>query len=369
MWNDSKRLWYPQTPICAPKAQGFFVQNAVVAILSTTGHNQEDSLIISSRAFDMGMFRHDQFKWYSNKPPDATHPATPEYDTDGLPFIRSIIDTDSLVFANGSRNKSPHYLTVDKIELTPNTVRARTTQTRIPQQGDKFCSLHGQKGICGIVERPENLPFTRHGVTPDIIINPHAFPSRMTVGQILETLFGKSTTYHHNQTPNTFAHTQMNQITKGLQRAGFSSSGKEQMYDGPTGIPLTNTSFIGIASYLRLKHLVDDKIYARPATGPIDGLTRQPKSGRAQGGGLRLGEMEKDCLVAHGAIATLEEKMFTHSDQDTILSCTKCGTFDARCSCPQDHTTRLPMSFATKLLIRELMALNIKLTISTESTR
>ena len=369
MWNDSKRLWYPQKPICAPKTEGFFVQNAVVAILSSTGHNQEDSLIISSRAFDMGMFRHDQFKWYSNKPPSSpTYEPNSEYDKDGIPFIQSIISPDSLVFAHGSRNKSPTYLTIDKIELTPNTIRARTNQMRIPQQGDKFCSLHGQKGICGIVERPENLPFTRHGVTPDIIINPHAFPSRMTVGQILETLFGKSRTYAKIQSPVTFADTQMSDITQGLTRAGFSLSGKERMWDGPTGVPLTNPVFIGIASYLRLKHLVDDKIYARASTGPVDGFTKQPKSGRAQGGGLRLGEMEKDCLISHGAIAILQEKMFIHSDQDTIESCTQCGAFDRHCSCPDERTTLLPMCSATKLLIRELMALNIKLTLSTEET-
>lgn len=366
MVNSKKKLWYPQKPVVAKCCDGFFVQNVVIAILCTTGHNQEDSLIISSRAFDFGMFRHDQFVWNTISQPKAKHNFQQDenHDIDGLPFLNSDISPGDLVFANGCRNSGPVSRNVIRVELSGAGARARTREIRIPQQGDKFCSLHGQKGICGRVERPENLPFTRSGITPDLIINPHAFPSRMTIGQILEVITGKANMFGRTMDPVAFtknSHLASTKIKQQLKNAGFAISGKERMWDGISGLPLQHSVFIGVASYLRLKHMVDDKIYARGTSGPIDPLTSQPASGRASGGGLRLGEMEKDCLLAHGALGVLGEKLITHSDPDSIRRCSKCSTLDGMCSCCNEFQVNIPMCSATKLLVRELAALNIKL--------
>lgn len=374
MVNSKHKLWYPQKPVVAKCCDGFFVQNVVIAVLCTTGHNQEDSLIISSRAFDFGMFRHDHFVWNSISQPKKKHNNTQDdgnHDIDGLPFVNSDISPGDLVFANGCRNTGPISRNVIRVELSGAGARARTREVRVPQQGDKFCSLHGQKGICGRVERPENLPYTRAGITPDLIINPHAFPSRMTIGQILEVITGKAKMFSNTIDPIAFTKMSLNsstQIEKGLEKAGFGKSGKEQMWDGISGLPLEHPVFIGVASYMRLKHLVDDKIYARGTVGPIDPLTSQPVSGRASGGGLRLGEMEKDCLLAHGALGVLQEKLITHSDPDSMRRCSKCSTLDGMCSCSIDLQLNIPMCSATKLLVRELAALNIKLRYTIKET-
>lgn len=371
MSNETKKLWYPQTPLVSPfdsqtlKSVNLYVQNVVIAVLCTTGHNQEDSLIISKRAFDFGMFRHDQFTWNTNTLSTKKGLASNEHwlDSDGYPFIGSDIDSMEKILGNGTRNKTPFTTNIEEVELSYGGVRVKSRQTRIPQQGDKFCSMHGQKGICGRVEPPENLPFTRQGITPDIIINPHAFPSRMTIGQLLETVVAKSLALGKKlPAPTPFAQYPTESIDEALRSSGFSTSGKERMYDGQTGVPLSSTVFIGVASYMRLKHLVDDKIFARSNDGPIDSLTNQPVSGRSRGGGLRIGEMEKDCLIAHGAFSTLREKFMLHSDQDHIHWCPSCGNFES-CSCasPKPPIVEYELPTATKLLIRELKSVNIKL--------
>ena len=300
-------------------------------MLSYGGYNQEDSLIFSQRAFDLGMFRHDQFTWHR----------APTDDRD-LRLRDTVFPKHAIL--ERCINKTHDNVHVRRVLYEGKYVSAQTRQTRVPQQGDKFCSMHGQKGICGLVMRPENLPFTRAGVTPDVIINTHAFPSRMTIGQILEMLTGKAA-LHSKGSP-----------CAALNAAGFHSAGEERLYDGYSGVPLKHTAFIGVATYLRLKHLVDDKIHARGVDGSRNFMTNQPSEGRARGGGLRLGEMEKDTILAHGCVELLKRKFFDESDPDSVQHCGICGTFDGHC---QHESRSLPVSSATKLLFRELRAMHI----------
>ena len=317
--GTSKRLWYPQRPLFNCPANTIYGQNVVIAVLCYGGYNQEDSLIFSKRAFDLGMFRHDQFTWYRAQ-------------TDEHPLIDETIPAKHVIMPR-CINKTYADVHVTRVIREGKSTYTQTRQTRIPQQGDKFCSMHGQKGICGLVMNPVDMPFTRSGVIPDVIINTHAFPSRMTIGQIIEMLTGKQKLRPHTREC-------------------------EQLYDGYTGLPLKNKTFIGVATYLRLKHLVDDKIHVRGNYGPNDEMTKQPASGRARGGGLRIGEMEKDTILAHRCISLLENKFFNESDPSEILNCPTCGVFDGMCG----HTSRLiPMASATKLLIRELRAMHINL--------
>jgi len=374
MLNKSKNLWYPQFPAVAPVSEGFCVQNAVVAVLSSTGHNQEDSLILSRRAFDLGMFRHDQFRWYRGDVSDAGAGVSDRFDVDGCLFVGSTLSRgDTLCRGDGRvRMSGPVDGVVCGVELSGGSVRVRVRSTRVPQQGDKFCSLHGQKGICGIVEYPENLPYTRSGVTPDVIINPHAFPSRMTVGQILEMLFGKvcmlSGGHVDSACFSELTDAVERRAAESLRARGLSYSGKEYMWDGPTGVPLGGPVFVGVASYLRLKHMVDDKIYGRGLGGPVSALTKQPRGGRAAGGGLRVGEMEKDCLVAHGAWMALDDKLMKHSDRALSYLCDRCGMIVDLCGCgcgrgqrEDRRVSAVSMCSATKLLVQELAAVNIRL--------
>ena len=324
--GTSKRLWYPQRPLFNCPQKTIYGQNVVIAILCYGGYNQEDSLIFSRRAFDFGMFRHDQFTWHRAQ-------------TDEHPLLGETIPTKHTIMPR-CINKTHTDVHVTRVLREKKNIYTQTRQTRTPQQGDKFCSMHGQKGICGIVMNPENMPFTRTGVIPDVIINTHAFPSRMTIGQIIEMLTGKQKLQPH-------------------------ASECEQLYDGYTGLPLQNKTFIGVATYLRLKHLVDDKIHVRGNCGPIDPMTKQPASGRARGGGLRVGEMEKDTILAHGCVALLENKFFYESDPSEILNCSTCGAFDGMC---EHHSRLIPMASATKLLIRELRAMHVNLKLKLDTS-
>ncbi len=248
-------------------------------------------------------------------------------------------------------------------------VKMRTRVLRPPQIGDKFSSRSGQKGTAGLLIAPEDMPYTSEGLCPDIIINPHAMPSRMTLGHLLETQFGKwllaagvfgdATAYN----PHSVA-----DVGALLQSAGFESHGEDVMYDPHTGEPMACTVFFGLAFYQRLKHMVLDKMHAR-ATGSMVTATRQPTEGRARDGGLKFGEMERDGMIAHGAARFTKGRMYDASDQFVVHVCKLCGRIAAyndavhiyEClSCDnRAQFARVETPYAHKLLTQELNVMNI----------
>mmetsp|Transcript_4947 Transcript_4947/g.16521 ORF Transcript_4947/g.16521 Transcript_4947/m.16521 type:complete len:328 (-) Transcript_4947:234-1217(-) len=264
---------------------------------------------------------------------------------------------------------------VDQTMVTTNEkglsfVKVRVRSVRIPQIGDKFASRHGQKGTIGITYRQEDMPFSAEGITPDIIVNPHAIPSRMTIGHLIECLLSKVaalTGQEGDATP--FCKVTVDEISAELERRGYQCRAFERMYNGHTGRRQQAYIFLGPTYYQRLKHMVDDKIHAR-ARGPVTNLTRQPVEGRAKYGGLRFGEMERDCMISHGVAAMLKERLFDQSDKFRVHVCERCGLMSIanlrkqsfRCrvhECASAETCQIFMPYACKLLFQELMAMQI----------
>ncbi len=234
------------------------------------------------------------------------------------------------------------------------------------------CSRHGQKGTCGLIVNPEDMPFTSSGMVPDVIINPHAFPTRMTINYLLEMLLGKVGSLTGKRQDSTAftpeSDDPVDGITKSLGTLGFNSMGNETLYNGMTGEPLNATIFTGVCYYQRLKHLVSDKMHAR-ATGNVTMLTRQPLEGRSRDGGLRCGEMERDCLIAHGVSAFMKERLFTMSDPYKMNVCNQCGCVisekDSCRICKTTNISEVAIPFACKVLLQELNAMGIKTSIET----
>jgi DNA-directed RNA polymerase II subunit RPB2 len=218
-----------------------------------------------------------------------------------------------------------------------------------------------------MVYRQEDLPFTASGIVPDIIISPLCIPSRMTVSQLIETVLGKKCAMDGNYADATpFTETSSDRATKlieELENYGFESHGWETMYNGMTGEMITAKIFMGLTYYQRLKHMVDDKMHAR-ASGPVTVLTRQASEGRARDGGLRFGEMERDCMISHGASAFLNERLFQVSDPFQIFVCRRCGVMAAsekECQiCKGNQVVRCNMPYASKLLTTELTGIGLK---------
>ena len=257
----------------------------------------------------------------------------------------------------------------------------RVAQMRWPEIGDKFSSRYGQKGTIGLILPPEDMPFTCEGISPDVIVNPNAIPSRMTIAQLLECVLGKACALrgqHGDGTP--FRGTSAEAICDALEAEGFRRDGKETMYSGMTGELLDAQVFIGPTFYQRLKHMVRDKEHSR-SRGPKSILVRQPLEGRSREGGLRFGEMERDALLAHGAPFFLNDRLCKSSDGEVFAVCRKCGRLatpaaserfgkvvDARPTCRgcDSHdvgTVMLP--YAAKLLHQELEAMHIAMRIKT----
>ncbi len=243
-----------------------------------------------------------------------------------------------------------------------NIIKIRTRETRNPEVGDKFSSRHGQKGVVGLIESSVNLPFSENGMIPDIIMNPHGFPSRMTVGKMIELIGGKASALTGEYKDATaFKKNQVEEFCKILVSHGYSYSGKEIFTSGTTGEELEGYVFYGPVLYQRLKHMVADKIHCR-SRGPRAVLTRQPTEGRSKDGGLRLGEMERDCLIGYGASGLIYERLMVSADLYEAYVCDKCGIICYKVCCyicGNKNPSVVKMPYACKLLFQELMAMNV----------
>lgn len=276
-----------------------------------------------------------------------------------------IIDC-SLVVKNGEDG------IIDNVIMTTSDdgfrlIKIKIRKMKIPEIGDKVCSNNGQKGTIGMVYRQEDMPFTEQGIVPDIIINPHSQPSRMTINQLLESILGKCCVLEGrfgDTTPFTEENTDpVEGYCKRLHKQGFERHGNETLYCGFTGRPIESSIFIGIVYYQRLKHMVSDKMHAR-SYGNVTMLSRQPLEGRSRDGGLRCGEMERDTLISHGVSTFLRERLFKMSDKFQINVCEKCGNIGSlpeTCRyCVNDELVTVDIPYACKLLLHELNAMNIK---------
>ena len=372
-------LYYPQKPLATTRSMEFLRfrelpagQNAIVAIACYSGYNQEDSVIMNQSSIDRGLFRSLFYRAYSDaekkvgmtnlesfeKPMRSDtlrlkHGTYDKLDDDGLvaPGVRVsgediIIGKTAPISADseelGQRTKlhtkrdastplrSTENGIVDQVCISTNHeggrfVKVRMRTTKIPQIGDKFASRHGQKGTIGITYRQEDMPFTSQGIVPDLIINPHAIPSRMTIAHLIECQLSKVASLRGCEGDATpFTDVTVDSVSRLLRAHGYQSRGFEIMYNGHTGRKLVAQVFLGPTYYQRLRHMVDDKIHAR-ARGPLQILTRQPVEGRARDGGLRFGEMERDCMISHGASAFLKERLFEVSDAFRVHICDICG--------------------------------------------
>lgn len=247
--------------------------------------------------------------------------------------------------------------------------KIRTRTYRIPQIGDKFSSRHGQKGTIGLIKPEADMPFTADGLKPDIIINPHCIPSRMTMAQLKETLLGKVLLELGLFGDGTsFGEYPIKEICENLQQLNFEKHGNEILYNGMTGEQLETDIFIGPAFYQRLKHMVEDKAHSRNI-GPMVVLTRQPQEGRSRDGGLRFGEMERDCMISHGAAGMVHDRTYKCSDKYEVYICNQCGITAIyndkkniyQCKPCNNFVSfsRVKIPYACKLLFQELTTMNI----------
>ncbi|KAH6806384.1 nuclear RNA polymerase D2A [Perilla frutescens var. frutescens] len=434
--TNSHQLYYPQRPLfrtmlsdclgksaysahhkgMMPRPDFFNGQCAIVAVNVHLGYNQEDSLVMNRASLERGMFRTEHVRSYKaeveNSEAVSKRFKTDELvsfgktqskigrvdslDDDGFPYIGANLQTGDIVIGKHAASGVDHSIKlkhtergmVQKVVLSANDegknfAVVSLRQVRTPCLGDKFSSMHGQKGVLGFLESQENFPFTKQGMVPDIVINPHAFPSRQTPGQLLEAALGKGIALGGGlkyATP--FSTPSVEDISAQLHRLGFSRWGGERVYDGRTGEKVESLIFMGPTFYQRLTHMAEDKVKFRN-TGPVHPLTRQPVADRKRFGGIKFGEMERDCLIAHGAAANLHERLFTLSDSSQMHICRKCknmanviqrpvfggrkvrGPYCRFCESVED-VVRVNVPYGAKLLCQELFSMGISLKFDTE---
>ena len=413
----SHLLYYSQKPLVVTKAMKYLNTlnmpsglNAVIAIATYTGYNQEDSVLMNKSAVDRGLFLSAHLK--THKEEERKNQNSGDEEKFCIPDEKTTINYKiadySKLQPNGVIKENvtvksgdviigktiPHRKKLKESCYKDNSIilkqneegstfrvyvgingdgykfcKVQIKNERYPEIGDKFSSRHGQKGTVGMLYRQEDMPFTQDGIVPDIIVNPHAIPSRMTIGQLIECIMGKSCSMlglEGDSTP--FTDLDPKDVSDILSTCGFEPYGNEVMYNGITGEQLKANIFIGPTYYQRLKHMVKDKYHSR-STGPVVLLTRQPAEGRTRDGGLRFGEMERDCIISHGAASFLKERLLDVSDNYKVHVCNNCYMIGSvnpekniyKCDhCPNTtEFSELRIPFAAKLLIQELISMSI----------
>ena len=403
-------------------------ENAVVMIASYTGHNQEDSIIFNKSSIERGLFRSGSCKGYDSSieknqstsqndifcKPDLNKIVGQKYanyeklNDNGYVPEETIVNNNDVLIGKvtpiqpkGDSNKCLKDSSVIYKSLEPaiiakvtsgiqnsdgyEMIKVKVVSERIPKIGDKFCSKHGNKGTIGLTLHQCDMPFTDNGMSPDIIINPIGVTQRRTIGQLLECVMGKIASIMGYEADGTaFSDVDVDSLMDQLEKLGFNRDGTEYMYSGITGEKMKMPIFIGPTYYQRLKHLVADKIHAR-ASGIKSMLVRQPPEGRSKDGGLRLGEMERDCIIAHGMSKFLKEKFMENSDLFNAHICNQCGWFAQRtmnknykpvpkageiyiCKSCNNTTdiSEVQIPYAFKLLLQELLCLGIKSSMRTK---
>ena len=427
--NKQFYLDYPQIPLVqtishellSPIENNLNGVNCVVAIMAFSGYNQEDSILINKASLDRGLFRTSFHRLYNTKETSSGNlmdKFMSVKDTKDLKVIKSngdyslvqnsmcaqvgdVVKNNDIIIhkvrmSKYTRNnniisykdcavvaESPDDMRVNRVELCNVTseekgITVHCISNRVPELGDKLSSRHGQKGIIGMIFPPQDLPRTHDGIIPDIIINTCAIPSRMTIGQIIESVKARKCcmigrgTCGQNGDATAFTHESidMQHILKDYKACNLNRNGEETFYCGRTGKKLRNKCFMGICYYQRLKHFVQDKIHARAGSGAVDFITQQPVEGRSRKGGLRLGEMERDSLIGHGCSITLQERMVDSSDKLIMIICSKCGFFVdeppfqtmkgwCRVCMSSNYCERVKVPYAYKLMWQELLSVGV----------
>lgn len=389
-------------------------QNLVVAVMGYMGYNLEDAIVMNQGSVDRGLARTTYFRpavseelRYAGGLTDSV--CIPDKDIKGYKseVDYRYLEEEGIIYPEAKvgegdviigKTSPPRFLSaMDEYNITSNIrressfslkhgeegvvdfvlitengegnklIQVRIRDSRIPEIGDKFTSRHGQKGVIGIILPQSDMPFSASGITPDIIFSPHGIPTRMTISHLIELISGKVGALSGRIIDGTdFAAEDESETRKELKKLGFRDNGTETMYNGQTGEQLPARIFIGNMYYLKLKHMVANKLHSR-ARGPIQLLTRQPTEGRAKEGGLRLGEMEKDTFVAHGASLLLKERF--DSDKTLVPVCESCGViavyneFKNRSYCPicgdNVEINNVEISYAFKLMLDEFKSLGI----------
>ncbi|KAK3122831.1 hypothetical protein QOZ80_8AG0618940 [Eleusine coracana subsp. coracana] len=431
----SHQMYYPQRPLfktvvadCLGRADHGFArkydftrpeyfngQNAIVSVSVHQGFNQEDSLVLNRASLDRGLFRTLHFKNYKAQVENkeitkrlkhrekidfgkmqSKRGRVDSLDSDGLPYVGASLQSGDIVIGKVTESGEDHSEKlkhtekgmVEKVVLSANhdgvnVANVTLRQSRSPCVGDKFASMHGQKGVVGLLDSQENFPFTRQGIVPDMVINPHGFPTRQTPGQLLEAALGKGIALGGTSRYATpFTTPSLDVITEQLHRAGFSRWGGESVLNGQTGERTRALVFMGPTFYQRLTHMAEDKVKFRN-TGPVHPLTRQPVEDKKRFGGVKFGEMERDCMLAHGAAANLHERLFMLSDFSQMHICQSCqrvanvierdvdrGKKLRSPYCPfcrsAENIVRINVPYGAKLLYQELFCMGICLKFETE---